>query len=116
MRRLLVGLLALSLPPSTRLPAQSPEDRAAVAALRDSLAGVTDSLLLQRLEAASIQVAKQQRDAPPLPCRLGVIAYPLGRLANRQAHYAHRAGGGRPGGGPRPVLAYPAERLWRDGV
>src|SRR5256712_12579128 len=92
MRRLLVGLLALSLPPSTRLPAQSPEDRAAVAALRDSLAGVTDSLSLQRLEAATIQVAKQQRDDPLLHCRLGFIAYRLGELTNAKSHYDDAAG------------------------
>src|SRR5437773_8320488 len=106
MRRLLVGLLALSLPPSTRLPAQSPEDRAAVAALRDSLAGVTDSLSLQRLEAATIQVAKQQRDDPLLHCRLGFIAYRLGELTNAKSHYDDAAGEFEWAGELRPDWPY----------
>src|SRR2546428_77488 len=92
MRRLLVVLLALSLPPSTRLSAQSPEDRATIAALRDSLAGVTDSLSLRHLEAATIQVAKQQRDDPLIHCRLGFIAYRLGELTNAKSHYDDAAG------------------------
>ena len=92
MRRLLVVLLALSLPPSTRLPAQSPEDRTTIAALRDSLAGVTDSLSLRHLEAAAIQVAKQQRDDPLIHCRLGFIAYRLGELTNAKSHYDDEIG------------------------
>src|SRR5205807_3909641 len=61
MRRSLV-LLALLVGPATRLPAQASADRAAIEALRDSLARVTDSLSLKRLETATIQVAKQNRD------------------------------------------------------
>src|SRR3989449_67432 len=106
MRRLLVGLLALSLPPSTRLPAQSPEDRAAVAALRDSLAGVTDSLSLRHLEAATIQVAKQQRDDPLIHCRLGFIAYRLGELTNAKSHYDDAAGEFEWAGELRPDWPY----------
>src|SRR5437773_11455435 len=106
MRRLLVGLLALSLPPSTRLAAQSPEDRAAVAALRDSLTAVTDSLALKRFEAATIQVAKQQRDDPLLHCRLGFIAYRLGELTNAKSHYDDAAGEFEWAGELRPDWPY----------
>src|SRR5437870_6274115 len=106
MRRLLVGLLALSLPPSTRLPAQSPEDRAAVAALRDSLAGVTDSLLLQRLEAATSQAAKQHRDDPLLHSRPGFIAYRVGRLTNATSQYDDAAGEFECAGELRPHRPY----------
>src|SRR5439155_527038 len=69
MRRSLV-LLALLVGPATRLPAQSPAERAAIEALRDSLTAVTDSLALKRFEAATIQVAKQQRNYPLIHCRL----------------------------------------------
>src|SRR2546425_2115662 len=106
MRRLLVGLLALSLPPSTRLSAQSPEDRATIAALRDSLAGVTDSLSLRHLEAATIQVAKQQRDDPLIHCRLGFIAYRLGELTNAKSHYDDAAGEFEWAGELRPDWPY----------
>src|SRR2546421_6415072 len=106
MRRLLVVLLALSLPPSTRLPAQSPEDRTTIAALRDSLAGVTDSLSLRHLEAAAIQVAKQQRDDPLIHCRLGFIAYRLGELTNAKSHYDDAAGEFEWAGELRPDWPY----------
>src|SRR3989442_6171547 len=106
MRRLLVVLLALSLPPSTRLSAQSPEDRATIAALRDSLAGVTDSLSLRHLEAATIQVAKQQRDDPLIHCRLGFIAYRLGELTNAKSHYDDAAGEFEWAGELRPDWPY----------
>src|SRR5256885_13592458 len=85
MRRSLV-LLALLVGPATRLPAQSPADRAAIEALRDSLARVTDSLSLKRLEAATIQVAKQNRDDPLIHLRLGFIAYRLGEVTNHKSH------------------------------
>src|SRR3989442_3649747 len=106
MRRLLVVLLALSLPPSTRLSAQSPEDRATIAALRDSLAGVTDSLSLRHLEAATIQVAKQQRDDRLIHCRIGFIAYRLGELTNAKSHYDDAAGEFEWAGELRPDWPY----------
>src|SRR2546422_11767811 len=59
---------------------------------RSSLAGVTDSLSLRHLEAATIQVAKQQRDDPLIHCRLGFIAYRLGELTNAKSHYDDAAG------------------------
>src|SRR3989442_8609945 len=77
MRRPLIVLLALSVSPAERLSAQSPTERAAIETLRDSLARVTDSLSLQRLEAATIQVAKQHRADPLVHVRLGFIAHRL---------------------------------------
>jgi GWxTD domain-containing protein len=91
MRRSLV-LLALLVGPATRLPAQSPADRAAIEALRDSLARATDSLSLKRLEAATIQVAKRNRDDPLIHLRLGFIAYRLGEITNHKAHDDEAAG------------------------
>src|SRR5437899_2598332 len=91
MRRSLV-LLALLVGRATRLPAQSPADRAALEALRDSLARATDSLSLKRLEAATIQVAKRNRDDPLIHLRLGFIAYRLGEITNHKAHDDDAAG------------------------
>src|SRR5256886_333219 len=91
MRRSLV-LLALLVAPATRLLAQSSPDRAAIEALRDSLARVTDSLSLKRLEAATIQVAKQNRDDPLIHLRLGFIAYRLGEVTNHKSHDDDAAG------------------------
>src|SRR5207244_1234323 len=85
MRRSLV-LLALLVGPATRLAAQAPAERAAIEALRDSLARVTDSLSLKRLETATIQVAKQNRDDPLIHLRLGFIAYRLGEITNHKSH------------------------------
>src|SRR5256885_17214303 len=91
MRRSLV-LLALLVAPATRLLAQSSPDRAAIEALRDSLARLTDSLSLKRLEAATIQVAKQNRDDPLIHLRLGFIAYRLGEGTNHKSHDDDAAG------------------------
>src|SRR5947207_7568220 len=106
MRRSLV-LLALLVGPATRLPAQSPAERAAIEALRDSLPAVTDSLALKRFEAATIQVAKQQRNDPLIHCRLGFIAYRLGEVANSKAHYDDAAGEFEWAGELRPDWPYP---------
>src|SRR5213596_1889308 len=105
MRRSLV-LLALLVGPATRLPAQSPAERAAIEALRDSLTAVTDSLALKRFEAATIQVAKQQRNDPLIHCRLGFIAYRLGEVANSKAHYDDAAGEFEWAGELRPDWRY----------
>src|SRR5437879_6445544 len=91
MRRSLV-LLALLVGPATRLAAQAPAERAATEALRDSLARVTDSLSLKRLETATIQVAKQNRDDPLIHLRLGFIAYRLGEITNHKSHDDDAAG------------------------
>src|SRR5256884_3782218 len=91
MRRSLV-LLALLIGLAHRLAAQVPADRAAIEALRDSLAHVTDSLSLKRLEAATIQVAKQNRDDPLIHLRLGFIAYRLGEVTNHKSHDDDAAG------------------------
>src|SRR5437764_15348877 len=92
MRRCLIVLLALSIPAAKGLSAQLPADRAAIEALRDSLARVTDSLSLKRLEAATIQVAKQNRDDPLIHLRLGFIAYRLGEITNHKSHDDDAAG------------------------
>src|SRR5438552_18382038 len=92
MRRCLIVLLALSIPAAKGLSAQLPAERAAIEALRDSLAHVTDSLSLKRLETATIQVAKQNRDDPLIHLRLGFIAYRLGEITNHKSHDDHAAG------------------------
>src|SRR5438034_10480271 len=93
MRRCLIVLLALSIPAAKGLSAQLPAERAAIESLRDSLAHVTDSLTLKRLEAATIQVAKQHRDDPLVYVRLGAIADRVGEIASTQSHYAGTPGG-----------------------
>src|SRR5438093_11392489 len=107
MRRCLIVLLALSLPPAKGLSAQLPAERAAIEALRDSLAHVTDSLSLKGLEAATIQVAKQHRDDPLVHVRLGFIAHRLGEIANTKSHYDDAAGEFEWAAELRPGWPYP---------
>lgn len=104
MRRLIV-LAALALP--ARLSAQAPDDRATIEALRDSLAAVTDSVALRRLEAAGIEVAKGRRDDPLIHLRLGFIAYRLGELTRNSARYDDAAGEFEWAGELRPDWPYP---------
>src|SRR5436189_3472669 len=107
MRRSLFVLLALPVSLALRLTAQSPTERAAIEALRDSLARVTDSLSLKRLEAAMIQVAKQHRDDPLVHVRLGFIAHRLGETANTKSHYDDAAGEFEWAAELRPDWPYP---------
>ncbi len=90
--RALVASLSCSAAAAVSLAAQSPADRTEVEALRDSLAAVTDSAALGRLEAATIAVAKQRRDDPLVHLRLGVIAYRLGEVTKTKSHYDDAAG------------------------
>lgn len=72
--------------------AQEPAARADVERLRDSLAGAADSLSLKRLETATIEVAKRDRDNPLIHLRLGFIAYRIGEIAHSKPHYDDAAG------------------------
>lgn len=99
--------LVLTTRPLDRLPAQAPPERAAIAALRDSLAAVTDSAALKRLEAATIAVARAERDNPLLHLRLGFIAYRLGELARSNSHYDDAAGEFEWAAELRPDWPYP---------
>ncbi|HET7249342.1 MAG TPA: GWxTD domain-containing protein [Gemmatimonadales bacterium] len=72
--------------------AQAPPERVDVERLRDSLGGVVDSVPLKRLEAATIEVAKRDRDNPLIHLRLGFIAYRLGEIAKSKPHYDDAAG------------------------
>jgi len=60
--------------PAPAALAQSPADRATLESLRDSLGLVTDSTALHRLEATTIQVAKERRDDPSSTCVSGSSA------------------------------------------
>jgi GWxTD domain-containing protein len=80
----LVGAPLLLAPPVAG--AQSPEDRAALERLRDSLASITDTLALSRLEARTIELAKADRSNTMLHLRLGFIALRLGELSST-SHY-----------------------------
>lgn len=90
-RRLLLPLL-LTVRSPVHLEAQAPAERAAIEALRDSLSGVTDSVPLKRLEAATMTQARADRDNPLMHLRLGFIAYRLGELANSKGHHDDAAG------------------------
>lgn len=86
-------LLALLLIAATTVAAaQSPDERAAIERLRDSLESSTDSLALKRLEASTIEVAKVNRDDPLIHIRLGFIAYRMGEIAHQSQHYDDAAG------------------------
>ncbi len=72
--------------------AQAPAERADLERLRDSLGTATDSVSLKRLEAATIEVAKRDRDNPLIHLRLGFVAYRLGEVAKSKPHYDDAAG------------------------
>jgi len=90
--RLLALPALLLLTATTVAAAQSPDERAAIERLRDSLESSTDSGTLRRLEASTIEVAKVNRDDPLIHIRLGFIAYRLGEIANQSQHYDDAAG------------------------
>jgi len=100
-----VVLLLLAVPSGLR--AQEPADRSAIETLRDSLSGVSDSLGLRRLEAATIAVAKTDRDNPFIHIRLGFIAYRLGELGKSKSHYDDAAGEFEWATELRPAWPYP---------
>src|SRR6267142_2579700 len=87
--------------------AQSPADRATLESLRDSLGLVTDSTALHRLEAATIQVAKERRDDPLQHLRLGFIGYRLGEVTRIKSHYDDAAGEFEWAAELRPDWPYP---------
>ncbi|HEY3279020.1 MAG TPA: GWxTD domain-containing protein [Gemmatimonadales bacterium] len=90
--RAFVALVCSAAGAALRLAAQSPADRAAVEALRDSLGTVQDSAALARLEAATIGVARTRRDDPLIHLRLGFVAYRLGEITKVKSHYDDAAG------------------------
>ena len=90
--RLLLLFACLSVSPTVRLSSQEPADRRAIEGLRDSLAAVSDSGALLRLEARTIEVAKRDRDNTLIHLRLGFIAYRLGEIAGSKKHYDDAAG------------------------
>jgi GWxTD domain-containing protein len=91
MRAVCATFLAICLAAPTLVAAQAPAERAELERLRDSLAGVRDSLPLKRLEAAAIEEAKKNRDDPMIHLRLGFIAYRLGEVAGK-SHFDDAAG------------------------
>jgi GWxTD domain-containing protein len=106
-RRLLCCVALLGAAAAVRLGAQDPADRAALERLRDSLAAVTDSAALHRLEAGVIEIAKRTRDDPLIHLRLGFIAYRLGELADSKSHYDDAAGEFEWAGELKPGWPYP---------
>ncbi len=104
---LLALLVTLSAAAPTRGAAQEPGDRAALDRLRDSLAEVSDSAALRRLEAATIEVAKRDRDNPLIHLRLGFIAYRWGEIANSKSHFDAAAGEFEWATQLRPAWPYP---------
>ena len=87
-----LGPAVLGLLIAAAAAAQSPEERAGLERLRDSLESVSDSPSLKAFEAATIEVAKLHRDDPLIHLRLGFIAYRLGEIANASSHYDDAAG------------------------
>lgn len=104
---LLAVLVMLSAAAPPRGAAQEPDARAALERLRDSLAEVSDSLVLGRLEAAAIDVAKRDRDNPLVHLRLGFIAYRWGELAQAKTHFDDAASEFEWATQLRPAWPYP---------
>jgi GWxTD domain-containing protein len=86
---------------------QAPAERADLEALRDSLAAVQDTVALNRLEAATIAVAKQNRNDPVIHLRLGFLAYRLGEITKEKSHYDAAAGEFEWAAELRPGWPYP---------
>jgi GWxTD domain-containing protein len=105
--RLAAAVCLVTAPLVRPLAGQEPDARAAIERVRDSLAAVTDSLALRRLEAATIEVAKADRDNPLLHLRLGFIAYRLGELAKGKPHFDDAAGEFEWASQLRPEWPYP---------
>ena len=105
--RLAIAVCLVAVPSFRPLAAQEPDARAAIERLRDSLASVTDSLALRRLETATIALAKADRDNPQLHLRLGFIAYRLGDLGKAKQHYDDAAGEFEWASELRPDWPYP---------
>jgi GWxTD domain-containing protein len=82
MALLACGLLAW---PAT-LPAQSPEQRAALERWRDSLNQISDTIMLLRRERLMITEAKADRDNPIIHLRLGFLALRMGEVGDDN-HY-----------------------------
>jgi GWxTD domain-containing protein len=80
---LAAGALLLCAAP---LRAQSPADRAAIEAWRDTLSQITDTILLLRRERLGIIDAKADRDNAMLHLRLGFLSLRYGDLV-RGPHY-----------------------------
>jgi GWxTD domain-containing protein len=80
---LIIALLTLV---GGRAVAQSPAERAALEALRDSLQQTSDSVGLLLLAKKLISEAKERREDPMVHLRLGFVALRLGELA-ASSHY-----------------------------
>lgn len=107
-------LALLMLAATTVAAAQTPDERAAIERLRDSLEAATDSVALKHLEAATIEVAKANRDDPLVHIRLGFIAYRLGEIAKAPSHYDDAAGEFEWASELRPGWPYPWFGLGRS--
>jgi GWxTD domain-containing protein len=84
-----LGLAALLLVPAP-VRAQGAAQVTRLFAWRDSLAGVTDTVALRRLEADMMEVARVQRDSTLLHLELGLLALRLGELGGR-SHFEDAA-------------------------
>ncbi len=88
---LCAAVLAAAAGPS-RLAAQEPGDRARLDSLVAFFAPVSDSTALLAMEAARIEVAKQNRDDPMIHLELGILAYRIGEVTPGTKHYDDAAG------------------------
>ena len=107
MRSALALSLALIAVAPRHLAAQAPAERATLERLRDALASVPDSASLKRLEAATIDTAKRNRDDSLIHLRLGFIAYRLGEVTGAKSHYDDAAGEFEWAGELTPAWPYP---------
>jgi len=85
----LLGLWGVAIAPA--VAAQSPEDRLALQAFRDSLAATSDSISLLAFEQRLIGVAKADRNNAMCHLRLGFVAHRLGELGS-QSRFEDAAG------------------------
>ncbi len=81
---------ALGFVPLVPAYAQSSQQRAALQQFQDSLAAVSDTTMLLRMERGLIESAKVHRDSTLLHLRLGFIALRLGELSG-QNHFEDAA-------------------------
>ena len=85
-RRAVLALALIAAAGPSRLPAQTPDDRAGLERFRDSLAATADSIGLLALERRLIDAAKADRSDTFVHLKLGFLSLRLGDLGG-QAHY-----------------------------
>lgn len=92
MKLRLVLLVASTCLAPTGAVAQSPAQQDTIAAFRDRVAAIGDTVVLRVMEDSMIDIARVDRDNALLHIQLGFLAYRMGELTEGNAHFDDAAG------------------------